>query len=217
MICGKSFKPKDNLKVGKFCSQFCYWKDMSNRRGEQTSRWKKEVTYAGIHKWVSREYGKPNYCEFCKKTDCKKYQWANISGFYFRDINDWLRLCQLCHTRWDRLAQKKWLTQKGGHKCDINGIDFDGTLCSSIGENFMDSSPKEGAKKYLERLLSEGYFFYVFTAREPREWRQVAKWMFKNDIPGMPIHNIKLKGMTRFIDDRAIRFTNWEDIRKYFV
>lgn len=217
IICNKKFKPKDNSHIGKFCSKTCYWKDMSKRKGKGTSAWKEKISYSGIHKWIARELGTPNYCEFCERDDLSKYDWANISGLYFRDINDWMRLCRFCHSKWDRLIQKKWLTQNNKKKHDINAFDFDGTICKTSGENFIDDSPSSYAKEIIEIILSNGHYCYVLTSREREDWRLIAKWMHKNNIPGMHIHNLKLKGITRIIDDRAIRFTNWQDIRKYFV
>jgi hypothetical protein len=221
LVCKKTFKPKDNQHVGKYCSKNCYWRDMSTRREKKTSAWKNKVSYAGIHKWINRTYGKPNYCEFCEKTDCKKYQWANISNMYLRNKYDWMRLCQSCHSKWDRLAQKKWITQNKSRKHGFTGIDFDGTICDRgnkiiRSDNFMNDPPMVGAKDAIEAFLNDGNYCYVFTARKIEDWRHIAKWMFKNNISGMPIHNRKLKGTIRFIDDRAIRFTNWQDIRKYF-
>jgi len=213
--CGKDFKPKDNLKAGKYCSHACYWADMSNRKGKETSAWKEKVSYAGIHKWVNREFGKPKYCEFCNSVIKKKYQWANISNLYLRDINDWMRLCQECHSKWDRLAQKKWITQKGTKKKGLYGIDFDGTICLSKKENFDNALPVKGARRVLKKLLNDGYNCYILTAREPKDWRFIAKWMFKNGFAGMPIHNRKLKETRMYFDDRAIRFISWQDIRKY--
>ena len=35
-------------------------------------------------------------------------------------------------------------------------------------------------------------------------------------FPKMRITNIKESGTLAFIDDRAIRFDNWQNIRKYF-
>ena len=209
------FKPKDSLKAGRYCCHACYWVDMSNRKGKETSAWKEKVSYAGIHKWVSREYGKPKYCEFCNSVSQKKYQWANISNLYLRDINDWMRLCQKCHSKWDRLAEKKWITQRGLKDKGMLSIDFDGTICLSRGNDFSDSLPIKEARKILKDTLSKGYFCYISTAREPKDWRFIARWMFKNGLPGMPIHNRKIKGTHMYIDDRAVRFTNWQDIRKY--
>lgn len=56
-----------------------------------------KVKYRGLHAWVEKELGTPSKCEHCGKTDAKKFEWANISGKYFRKIEDWTRLCTSCH------------------------------------------------------------------------------------------------------------------------
>ena len=61
-----------------------------------------EVSYAGLHMWVKKELGAPKYCEHCKKTDKKRYEWANISRQYKRVLTDWVRLCKSCHIAYDK-------------------------------------------------------------------------------------------------------------------
>lgn len=69
-------------------------------------QWKgNKVGYSGIHKWISRKYGNPKICENCDTKNAKKYDWANISGDYKRDRNDWQRLCRLCHNRLDGITE----------------------------------------------------------------------------------------------------------------
>lgn len=72
--------------------------------GVSNGKWKgDDVGYGGLHTWVSRKLGKPNTCEFCGKSGLtgQKIQWANKSGRYHRNVNDWLRLCRSCHRKYD--------------------------------------------------------------------------------------------------------------------
>jgi len=74
----------------------------------------KEVTYSGIHKWISRNFGKASeckysYCIYPRKNSNghvlkkpKGFTWANISGEYQRDIRDYIQLCYSCHAKFDR-------------------------------------------------------------------------------------------------------------------
>jgi len=79
------------------------------RYGKDHPNWKGDnVGYAGIHKWIKTQIGKPKKCEDCRSTTAKKYEWANISGKYKRSVDDWKRLCVKCHRRFD-----KHLTPKG--------------------------------------------------------------------------------------------------------
>ena len=79
--------------------------------GEKNPMWKGvKAGYAAIHYWVSNNFGKPNKCEHCGKENhkYKSIHWANKSGNYLRDIKDWIRLCVVCHKKFDmsRLANK---------------------------------------------------------------------------------------------------------------
>src|SRR3990167_6949873 len=62
--------------------------------------------YDNIHNWVKRNYGKAEYCEKCgidKLPDGYKrfFAWANISGKFLRNKDDWQQLCMRCHNRLD--------------------------------------------------------------------------------------------------------------------
>lgn len=46
--------------------------------------------------------GSPKYCANCETIKAIRYEWANISHFYKRDLSDWIRLCALCHRRYDK-------------------------------------------------------------------------------------------------------------------
>lgn len=76
--------------------------------GEKHHNWKgDDVGYKGLHDWISRNYGKPMICWYCKSKDAKKYEWANISGKYRRDKDDWMRLCASCHDLFERNLLKQ--------------------------------------------------------------------------------------------------------------
>jgi hypothetical protein len=78
------------------------------KRPEQTGSkhfgWKgDDVSYSGLHKWVNKYLGRPDTCEHCGKSGLTghKIGWANKSGKYLRDLNDWIRLCVPCHEIYD--------------------------------------------------------------------------------------------------------------------
>jgi hypothetical protein len=60
-----------------------------------------KIGYATIHRWIKREKGKPSFCEICGTEDAKRFEWANISGEYKQELEDWMRLCSRCHVRHD--------------------------------------------------------------------------------------------------------------------
>ncbi len=79
--------------------------------GEKNIMWRGDnVGYDALHNWVVRKLGKPMSCTVCGIKNLKtiQYQWANISGKYKRDLNDWKRMCSKCH----KLYDKAWLKRK---------------------------------------------------------------------------------------------------------
>lgn len=76
-----------------------------SRHGKINPKWKGDsVEYRGLHLWIERTLGKSQACQHCPKAHLTghKIHWANRSGKYLRDVNDWLRLCVKCHREFDR-------------------------------------------------------------------------------------------------------------------
>lgn len=74
-------------------------------KGENHYKWSgDDVGYDGLHDWIRKVGGIPATCEHCGKTGLtgRKIQWANKSGQYKRDRDDWIRLCVSCHAIYDR-------------------------------------------------------------------------------------------------------------------
>ena len=81
--------------------------------GENNWNWKGDkVGYYALHAWVERNLGKPQTCELCGDTSDRKYEWANISGNYKRELNGWKRLCTPCHAAFDNYVNKAWETRR---------------------------------------------------------------------------------------------------------
>jgi len=74
---------------------------------ENSAEWKgKKATYSAFHKRIYRIKGLPNFCEVCKTTKAKRFEWANLTGKY-HDINDYKRMCSSCHIRYDKKRRSK--------------------------------------------------------------------------------------------------------------
>jgi hypothetical protein len=105
--CGNSFLtwPTEIKRGGGItCSRKCYYERFKKivKRDEYSPNWKGDnVGIQALHNWVNRKLGKPSCCSKCGNTQAKKYEWANISRKYKRDINDWTRLCKKCHIIYD--------------------------------------------------------------------------------------------------------------------
>ena len=134
IICGEKveyYKSAYRGRKKRFCSQQCYSKVKVVNLGRRfTGRrhtpetiekikqvwstkihpfWKgSRASYQSIHVWVRRHKGAPQKCEHCgyKKRD-RLYEWANVSGKYLRDLNDYKRVCQPCHRKYYDNAGRK--------------------------------------------------------------------------------------------------------------
>lgn len=72
--------------------------------GDKKPNWKgTEVGYFGLHDWIRRQLGKPSECKHCGTMKAKRYDWANKSHNYLRDLTDWIRLCRSCHIKYDKI------------------------------------------------------------------------------------------------------------------
>lgn len=74
----------------------------SRNQSEKHGLWKGDrVGKDALHRWVERRAGKPQVCAECGTTSSKKYDWANISQTYKRELSDFVRLCRSCHLKFD--------------------------------------------------------------------------------------------------------------------
>lgn len=104
-----SFK-KGNVPACPFKKGHKFWlgKKRPNVSGSNNKNWKGDkVGYTALHDWVRRNLGRPMVCSECGTTTSKRYEWANISKRYFRDITDWKRLCSKCHLALDHESRPK--------------------------------------------------------------------------------------------------------------
>src|SRR3990167_8398912 len=85
-------------------------------KSEETKR-KMSVGYKALHQWVVGCLGKAKRCDgffiglICKGLE-KRFEWANISGEYKRDLSDYIQLGHSCHMKFDKVSKKVWLTRK---------------------------------------------------------------------------------------------------------
>ncbi len=109
-------------------------------------------------------------------------------------------------------------------------IDFDGVI-HRYSKGWQDGSiydpPMEGARDQMEKMVKNGYKLVIFTTRlNPEvnedtnlEKNKMTKWLSENGFElNKHYHDITAvkPNALVYIDDRALRFTNWTDISKYF-
>jgi len=92
-------------------------------------------------------------------------------------------------------------------------VDFDDTIAhenedKSIGE------PEEGVKEALTQLKEDGYIIEIYSARanDDKGADEIKQWLDTHEIPYDSILNIEKPIATHYIDNRAIKYTNWKDV-----
>lgn len=122
--CGSAFESYRS----KYCCHKCYSNSrVGIKRPEHSIAMSKDnLTYSGIHSWIDREFKKSDECEHCQKNpglakDGRNLiHWANKTGNYLKNRDDWICLCQSCHSKYD----KPWLNKEiiRNEKGQIMGI-----------------------------------------------------------------------------------------------
>lgn len=124
---GKHWKmPKEakeklrQINLGKKHSEASKKKQSETIKGKNHWNYKGEdnVLMGRKHKIIEIKYGKPNYCEICKSTKKKKYEWSNKYHKYNMKKEYWQRLCNGCHQRFDFKFNNK--TRKEMKQCFQN-------------------------------------------------------------------------------------------------
>ncbi len=122
-MCHKMFPAKPwllNIGKDKYCGRLCSNKVTLFKEGkehiiggEKHPLWKGDkVSYTGLHIWVRQHRGVPSLCEICGTTQAKRFEWANVSKEYRRELSDWIRLCKSCHIKYDNQPAKAWITRR---------------------------------------------------------------------------------------------------------
>lgn len=103
------------LRIGK--SPWNKGKEFLQVKGDKNPNWKGDKAgYGALHSWIVRVKGRAIYCVECKRQDENvEYEWANISGKYLRDMNDFRSLCVPCHRRETYLRGENKFYYKGVH------------------------------------------------------------------------------------------------------
>lgn len=56
--------------------------------------------YRDLHYKIRKMLGVPTVCSFCGDST-RRIEWANLSGEYGLDKDDWAQMCPSCHRRYD--------------------------------------------------------------------------------------------------------------------
>ena len=95
--------------------------------------------------------------------------------------------------------------------------DFDGVLHefkNGWNGNVPTGKPIEDAVWAINLLVERGFEVIVFTTR--KDTKNVESWLNLNGFPKLEVTNKKPNALA-YVDDRGVRFTNHQDIIKYFI
>ncbi|MGE0480796.1 MAG: hypothetical protein AB7Q17_10040 [Phycisphaerae bacterium] len=90
-------------------------------------------------------------------------------------------------------------------------VDMDGVICTE--ERTFEralAQPLDGARDALAQLKAAGHTVIVYTGRGWPEYRATKQWLDDHGMQYDAIHMGKPIADV-WIDDRALRFTNWND------
>jgi phosphoheptose isomerase len=136
--------------------------------------------------------------------------------------------CPLIDPKKDQSFERKQWTgiRKHSYPDEITniGVDFDGVI-HKCSKGFYDGTiyddPVEGTEEAL-KLLSKDYNIVIYTAKAKPDRPLVGdktgqelvwEWLDKNDLSKYVCEVTAEKPRAKFyIDDKAIRFTSWEDV-----
>ncbi|MCX7986414.1 MAG: HAD family hydrolase [Bacteroidales bacterium] len=91
-------------------------------------------------------------------------------------------------------------------------IDLDGTICTEEKTYSRSlAKPLDDAVSSVNALYEQGHTIIIYSARTWMEYEMTSAWLAQHNIKyhqlvmGKPIGDV-------WIDDRAIRFTNWKEV-----
>lgn len=124
--CSANFETRPwlvRIGKGKYCGKKCSDRSTLFREGpehrlggDKHPLWKGDkASYTAKHIWIRTHAGTPSLCEDCGTTQAKKFEWANISKQYKRELTDWKRLCVQCHRKYDGHSAKAWATRRNNN------------------------------------------------------------------------------------------------------
>ena len=136
-------------------------------KGSENGMWKGEsASYAAKHIWMVNAFGRPQKCDNCHTTEKRMYHWANISGTYKRERDDWLRLCVPCHKSNDIKAL--------GGKIRARPTKVQPTkTCIECGNEFP-KNPRLSAKQWADTELCSKKCSTIRTGRKLKGTKQSA-------------------------------------------
>ena len=150
------------------------------------------IKYSTLHMRVKARLGKAQKCTRCKSTSAQKYEWANKSGKYFEDKEDWLELCCSCHKLYDHALYF-------GYNLAVERICCSCRIIKPLTEFYNDRSKSNGKErrckscKILKDLKRQGAGYF----------REQAKRHYRKMTPAQKSEQVRKHALWRFRTGRT--------------
>ena len=96
-------------------------------------------------------------------------------------------------------------------------IDIDGTICEEKRQFSRSlAKPLPNAVRSLKVLKKKGCILILYSARTWAEYEMTLNWLESHDIPFDQLILGKPEG-DYWIDDRAIKYTNWKEVLENII
>lgn len=138
--------------------------------------------YSKVHAWMKRNFERPEACDLCGEK-ANRYDWANLTGEYRYDRQDWANLCKPCHAAYDlRKTHCPF-----GHKYTEENSYYRGNRrdCRACGNKFSRNYYWKNKERLLEigraykaerwkRIKADPVLYAEMRAKENR-WRRLRR------------------------------------------
>lgn len=82
--------------------------------------------YAALHAWVRKNKGRASFCSDRGANEKHlRYEWANVSHKYKKDVDDYISLCRPCHFKYDRKTPADYWHDEycvHGHRLTVDNL-----------------------------------------------------------------------------------------------
>jgi len=121
--------------------------------GENARRWKdSEASYAAIHMWITRHWGKPDHCDYCQCQNASRYEWCNLDKRYKRIRDDWIQLCPSCHRKFDAKD-----VCRNGHRYEPGNLRIDSRGCRQCRTCCRENQQRQRLQKRRRLQNANGH------------------------------------------------------------
>lgn len=119
-------------------------------------------TYSGIHTALIQIYGNAPTCIWDSSHDKKhRLEWANVTGNYTIDIQDYLPMCSPCHRKFDFTEKSREVSREmmrnnvaGSNRCAV-GQYLDGELVATYPSILAASIKNRISRGWMWHLVME--------------------------------------------------------------